>query len=193
MSLSQTKKAINERKRRINDREKRRHNVFIDDYIATKYKAIYLECNTFYDQLRGMYPNKLNVTKTYRYRKWKKQIAETAETITNTEAPDPESVPDEVEIESTEAPDPESVPDEVEIESTEAPDPESVPDEVEIESTEAASILEVATQGLIPPEVLTLDDMDRIVNDIIQELEHDNEILNLLPAIEETELDELLW
>ena len=176
MSLSQTKKAINERKRRINDREKRRHNVFIDDYIATKYKAIYLECNTFYDQLRGMYPNKLNVTKTYRYRKWKKQIAETAETITNTEAPDPESVPDEVEIESTEA-----------------PDPESVPDEVEIESTEAASILEVATQGLIPPEVLTLDDMDRIVNDIIQELEHDNEILNLLPAIEETELDELLW
>ena len=188
MSLSQTKKAINERKRRTNDREKRRHNVFIEDYIATKYKAIYAECNTFYDQLRGMYPNKLNVTKTYRYRKWKKQIAETAETITNTE-----SVPDEVETENTEAADSESVPDEVETENTEAADSESVPDEVETENTEAPSILEVAAQELFPSEERTFDDMDRIVNDIIQELERDNEILNLLPVIEETELDELLW
>ena len=171
MSLSQTKKAINERKRRTNDREKRRHNVFIEDYIATKYKAIYAECNTFYDQLRGMYPNKLNVTKTYSFRKWKKQRAETAETITNTE----------------------SVPDEVETENTEAADSESVPDEVETENTEAPSILEVAAQELFPSEVRTFDDMDRIVNDIIQELERDNEILNLLPVIEETELDELLW
>ena len=74
VSLSQTRKAINQRKKRAIDRQKKRHDVFVRDYISTKYKAIYAECNAAFNELLHAYPNKLDLTKTYRYLKWKRTI-----------------------------------------------------------------------------------------------------------------------
>ena len=194
MNLSQTEKAISERQRRLNDREKRRHNIFVHDYICTKYKDIYNECNTFYQQLRNQYPTKLNLVKTYRYKKWKNQITtgEAESVHPESETVHPETVHPEPE---TVHPEPETVhPESVHPESetvhpeTVHPEPETVHPETDTSET-AQPILEEALQGLFPNSVedvqgLSIEDMDRIVQEIISELEQDQGVRDLLPYIQ---------
>ena len=133
MSLSQSKKAISERKRRLNEREKRRHNVFIHDYILTKYKGIYAECNAFYHELRNKYPTKLNITKTYHYRKWKNQLitrgAEMGESVAETVQIHPERVTSESGMNEVETDHPERVTSESGMNEPETDHPERVTSE----------------------------------------------------------------
>ena len=237
MSLSQTKKAINERKRRLDDREKRRRNVFVHDYVRTKYTEIYGECNMFYQSLLEKYPGKLDLTKAKEYKKWRGQLTNNTESIqpihpesdmTESDTTEsiqpihPESVqPIHPESDTTESDMTESVqpihpesdttksiqPIHPESDTTESVQPihpesdttesiqlihpesdttESVqPIHPESDTSEAGpSILEVASQGLIPDVSLDIENMDRIVNEIIAELEQDEQIRNLLPYIQ---------
>ena len=215
MSLSQTKKAINERRRRVNEREKRRLNVFVHDYVRTKYTEIYGECNMFYQGLLKKYPEKLNLTKTKEYKKWRSQLTDGKSDITEsvmTESVQPihpesdmtESVnPIHPESDMTESVNPihpesditESVnpihPESDMTESVQPIHPESDMTETvnpihpESDMAESApSILELAAQGLIPNSSLDIEDMDRIVNEIIMELEQDEQIRDLLPYVQ---------
>ena len=55
----------------------------------------------------------------------------------------------------------------------------------ESDTSEAGpSILELASQGLIPDVSLDIENMDRIVNEIIAELEQDQQIRDLLPFVQ---------
>ena len=203
MSLSQTKKAINERRRRANEREKRRHNTFIHDYMCTKHKEIYRECNAFYQALRNQYPTKLNLVKTYAYKKWKDQVSkgetEMPEPATETgqiqdETPMSESVSESTTSESVSEP----TTSEPETETTSETETEATTSEdvqLEVETDKGSSILEDAMEGLFPSIAedvtkLGIDDMDRIVRSIITELEQERGVRDLLPEeSEEVEFD----
>ena len=49
--------------------------MFVDDYVKTKYNAIYVEAATLYNQLNQNYPRKPDLRKTVEYRRWKNAIA----------------------------------------------------------------------------------------------------------------------
>ena len=207
----------------MNEREKRRLNVFVHDYVRTKYTEIYGECNMFYQRLLKKYPGKLNLTKTNEYKKWKSQLTDGESDITESVNPiHPESdmtesvQPIHPESDMTEAVNPihpesdmsESLqPIHPESDMTETVNPihpesdmtESVnPIHPESDMTESVqpihpesdmsesvpSILELAAQGLIPDSSLGIEDMDRIVNEIIMELEQDEQIRDLLPYVQ---------
>ena len=210
MNLSQSKKAINERRRRLNDREKRRHNVFVHDYICTKYREIYNECNIFYQELRKQYPKKLNLIKTYQYKKWKRQLTTGEADMSEPVHPEPAMIETEtvqaihtepamIETETVQAIHPQ--PAMIETETVQAIHPEpamietetvqAIHSEADI-SESASSILEQASQGLFPSsslsaedvQELSIEDMDRIVQEIISELEQDQGVRDLLPYVQ---------
>ena len=189
--LSQNKRAIRERERRVSHKQRKRHYVFVSDYVSTKYKNIYQEANAVYNELLAIYPDKLDLTKTYRYKKWKK------ETIQSYQGTDPQSVPVGADVENTEE---SSVPAGADVENTEE---SSVPAEADVENpnNEESSIpvqAEVEIQSsqdseILDPESASIDEMERAINNIIREIEKDTQITNYLPLIEQNELDEVFW
>ena len=219
VSLSQTKKAINQRKKRVIDKQKKCHDVFVRDYISTKYKAIYAECNAAFNELLHAYPNKLDLTKTYRYLKWKRTIengpSETAESvpigIQDVQSSETvESVPIGIQdVQSSETV--ESVPIGIQdVQSSETV--ESVPIGIQdVQSSETVESVPIGIQDVqssettesVPtgiqdvefanPEEATLDEMERAVNNIIREFEQDDQIMKYLSEFEQNELDEFFW
>ena len=49
--------------------------MFVNDYVKTKYKDIYQEAATLYNQINQNYPRKPDLRKTVEYRRWKNSIA----------------------------------------------------------------------------------------------------------------------
>ena len=187
MNLSQSKKAINERRRRLNDREKRRHNVFVHDYICTKYREIYNECNIFYQELRKQYPAKLNLIKTYQYKKWKRLLTAGEADMSEPVHPEPDMIETEtvqaihpepamIETETVQAIHPEPAmietetvqaihpqPGMIEKETVQAIHPQPAMIETETSHSESASsILEQASQGLFPGSSLSAEDVQEL-------------------------------
>ena len=199
MHLSQTKKAIEGRRRRVNDREKRRRTVFVHDYVRTKYTEIYGECNMFYYSLLEKYPGKLDLTKTKDYKKWKGQLIDGRQNETDmtgsvqpihSETDMSESVnPVRPEMDMPESVNPVHLESDM-SETAQAIHPETDmtesvnPVHPETDMPEPASILEVATQELFSSVPVDIENMDRIVNEIIAELEQDEQIRDLLPYVQ---------
>ena len=128
--LSQNKRAIRERERRVSHKQRKRHYVFVSVYVSTKYKNIYQEANAVYNELLAIYPDKLDLTKTYRYKKWKK------ETIQSYQGTDPQSVPVGADVENTEE---SSIPVQVEVEIQSSQDSEILdPESASIDEMERA-------------------------------------------------------
>ena len=175
MGLSQTRRAINERRRRVNQREKRRRSVFVHDYVRTKYTDIYNECNIFYQELSEKYPEKPDLTRSKEYKKWKRQTTDgsqsesgiVAETITRdqrfTEA---DIAAENISGESTAT-----------TGNFEEPDAENM-------AEPTPSILQVAVQELLPASPITIENMDRIIDEIIRDLEQDEQIRDLMPDLQ---------
>ena len=186
-NLSQTKKAIHSREKRASDKEQKRHDVFVRDYVATKYETIYAEANAAYEELKSIYPTKIDLTKTYRYLKWKKESGQTSNSepfpagVENRSVEASDSVP--IETRSPQVPDSESIRAEIEtrsaeasieMQSTDPSDPGQLSNEIEIENLEGTSI----------------EKMDRVVNNIIRDLRQDDEIMRYLNEIEQDQLQE---
>ena len=49
--------------------------MFVNDYVKTKYNAIYVEAATLYNKLNQKYPRKPDLRKTVEYRRWKNEIS----------------------------------------------------------------------------------------------------------------------
>ena len=49
--------------------------MFVNDYVKTKYKTIYVEAAMFYNQLNEKHPQKPDLRKSVEYRHWKNEIA----------------------------------------------------------------------------------------------------------------------
>ena len=64
-------------RRRANSKklkEKRREDSFVNKYIQLKYPEIYSEIKVSYNMFAEKYPSRCDLTKTYFFQKWKKQI-----------------------------------------------------------------------------------------------------------------------
>ena len=72
--LSQSTQAVQKRKTRVVQREKRRRSFFMHDYVRTKYPGIFNEANAMYQRFVDKYPTKPDFCKTYYFRKWQKRI-----------------------------------------------------------------------------------------------------------------------
>ena len=189
MSLSLSKKAIVERRRRVTQREKRRRTTFVHDYVRVKYATIYNECNGFYQELTEKYPEKLDFTKTREYRRWEAQINERIQTETHDEIVTLEA---HVVLENCLSkptattgkfgqPDTETATREVDIAT------ETISTQLDQTGTEniEPSILQIAAEELLPADPISIENMDRIVDEIIRDLERDEQIRELLGNINE--------
>ena len=196
MSLSQTKRAIEARKWRITKREKRRFNTLLSSYTHVKFGNVYRECMDFYRSLNKKYPEKHDLTKTREYKQWKKQV-------TNDESSDNETEPASTARQST-CDDNETEPASTARQSTSDDDEtepastarQSTSNEKETEPASAArqstsddnetepvqNILQIAAEDLVPDSIEIRNDIDNIIDEIVRELQHDDDIRGLLNA-----------
>ena len=56
-------------------RYERRQALFVQEYVETKYRAIYDEVMEFYESVNVSYPTKYDLRKTGEFKKWKKSIS----------------------------------------------------------------------------------------------------------------------
>ena len=56
-------------------RYERRQALFVQEYVETKYRAIYDEVMEFYESVNVSYPTKYDLRKTKEFKKWKKSIS----------------------------------------------------------------------------------------------------------------------
>ena len=56
-------------------RYERRQALFVQEYVETKYRAIYDEVMEFYESVNVSYPTKHDLRKTEEFKKWKKSIS----------------------------------------------------------------------------------------------------------------------
>ena len=73
MAASQTNQYKNQR-REIN-KTLIRQGMFIAEYIESKYKDMYREAATMYNELNNQYPRKPDLRKTQEFRRWKNRMA----------------------------------------------------------------------------------------------------------------------
>ena len=69
-----TPEAIKKREYRRLEKEKRRETIFTHAYVKIKYPTIYKEVKEAYTETVAKYPAKPDITKTYYFRKWCKQV-----------------------------------------------------------------------------------------------------------------------
>ena len=219
--LSQSNRAIKERRRRVIQRERRRRACFVHDYVRVKYSTIYNECNGFYQELSDKYPAKLDFTKTKEYRSWEERIKggipsksidqlitlepyvaleDILNKLTTTNGNVGQSVTENI---------PESTPDIVPETLTREEDiaaqsistqpeqfvTENIPEPTTDIVTETIttsgdfeqpvnetdpSILQIAVRDLVPDSPITVENIDRIIDEIIHDLEQDEQARNLL-------------
>ena len=89
--LSNAPDAVRKRLNRCQLREKRREDAFIKGYVETKYPDIYAEAKNVYETFTERYPDKCDITKTYYYKKWKREAEKTTSSATTLTA-DPSPV-----------------------------------------------------------------------------------------------------
>ena len=73
-TLSDDPEAVRKRKNRADLREKRRQDAFANKYIQIKHPNIYAKIKTTYKAFINKYPQSCDITKTYYFRKWEKQV-----------------------------------------------------------------------------------------------------------------------
>ena len=73
-ALSDDPDAVRKRKNRADLREKRRQDAFANKYIQIKHPNIYAKIKTTYKVFFDKYPQSCDITKTYYFRKWEKQV-----------------------------------------------------------------------------------------------------------------------
>ena len=229
MKLSQTKKAIDERRRRVANREKRRRTLFVHDYVRVKYEVIFSECNRFYQELAEKYPAKLDFTKTAEYKKWERRTKEgsksVAETIMlepyiplvnifpkpstgNFEQAEREADSSVGNFEQAEREADSSVGnfeqaereadtngnfEQVEREADTNGNFEQVEREADTDGNfgqAEPSILQAAVQEFVPDNPVSIEDMDRIIDQMVRDLQQDEQVRDLLGNLEEEDIEE---
>ena len=163
--------AIAARERRVNDMEIRRFNSTMRQFIEFKYDSVYEEFCVFYKSLSEKHPGKKNLLKTTTFKSWKKNIIEQAfrEDGVIAEVKDLTENSDEQPEPSTEL---------AEISDSEGNVPDEQAEPVEDILSTAISESFIEQQPIL--DISGLESADRIIDDIVRELERDGEIADLL-------------
>ena len=187
MNLSQSKRAVTVRKWRVGDNEKKRFNTFLTSYVETKHNAIYNQGRELYNSLKRSHPEKKDLTKTKEFKRWKRQQQdETHEDHVETVSSSlqDETHEDHVETVSSSLQD-ETREDHVETASSSLQG-ETHEDHVE---TASSSLQDETHEDHVetdrptpedPPEIPEINDVDRIIDNIIQELNQDDDLHNIM-------------
>ena len=184
--------AIAARERRVNDMEIRRFNSTMRQFIEFKYDSVYEEFCVFYKSLSEKHPGKKNLLKTTTFKSWKKNIIEQAfredgviaEVKDLTENSDEQAEPstdlaensDSERNVSDEQPEPST--DLAEISDSEGNVPDEQAEPVEDILSTAISESFIEQQPIL--DISGLESADRVIDDIVRELERDGEIADLL-------------
>ena len=72
--LSNNTHAVRKRQYRVVLKEKKRRAFFVHEYVRTKYPNVYTEANSMYQTLVDKYPEKVDFTKLYYFKKWQKKM-----------------------------------------------------------------------------------------------------------------------
>ena len=72
--LSNNAGAVRKRQYRVVLKEKKRRAFFVHEYVRTKYPNVYTEANSMYQTLVDKYPEKVDFTKLYYFKKWQKKM-----------------------------------------------------------------------------------------------------------------------
>ena len=90
--LSNAPNAVRKRLNRCQLREKRREEAFMKGYVETKYPDIYAEAKSVYEIFTERYPDKFDITKTYYYKKWKREAGKITSSATVLTSPPPPDI-----------------------------------------------------------------------------------------------------
>ena len=165
MNLSQTKRAIKERKRRNRARDERRLNALTVDFLSVKYPEVYEEAYQFYQSLNRRHPKKHNLTKTSEYKQWKTAMVSDQGSEDENNGDNNLAGSDE----STEQAAPMSA--------------EQIPEEQTDEAERASqNILQEAAEVFNIDDVPNFDSVDDIINEIIVDLQQDDILREYLNA-----------
>ena len=76
--MEKPKEKIEHKKRwRVAERKRKRHSVFVTEYVKAKFQNVYNEADCFFKALTELYPEKIDVKKTREFKEWKKAIMNT--------------------------------------------------------------------------------------------------------------------
>ena len=202
-NLSQTKRAIIAREWRGNNRERKYFNGLLNGYISAKYSDIYNEYTEFFNSLKRCHPKSRDLTKTKTFKKWRKELLSNEESnVLSTQLHDepfedrvnvsPQSaVSSTAEDETSPSEDiphrnhPEPYEDRVNVPpqsavSSTAEDETSPSEDIPRRNHPEPDILSCVVEEILPENPVNINDVDRIINDIINDLQQDQEIQNIL-------------
>ena len=81
--MEKAKEKIEHKRRwRVATRKRKRHSVFVAEYVKTKFQCVYNEADNFFKALTELYPQKIDVKKTKEFKEWRKAVM-------NTDNPEP--------------------------------------------------------------------------------------------------------
>ena len=193
--LNMSAQAIKKRKFRVVQKEKKRRSVFINGYIRIKYPQQFNEANRMYAELSDRYPNKLDLTKTYYFKKWATEIKKTEnvmliphlpilmapDLLQQVQQPEVQPVVHQPEVQLSEVQPPEVQQPEVQpaVQLSEVQPPE-VQQTVEVETTDVLDL----TSGM------SLSEMSLAVEELTNALQSDRELMDI---IEGFDLPDSVW
>ena len=185
MPRSKEEKALYMTKWRRNSYKEKRFNKPLREYMELKYRDNYNQFCHFFKHLDKKHPTAKDLTRTSTFKEWKRRQLN-CESSDNDETPETEQHPDET---TDETPETEQHPDET---SDETPETEQHPDETsdetpetepEIRPVEQPDILATAMHETLPPDDvdnITIEDVNNIIEQIINEFEQDAAVRDLL-------------
>ena len=156
----------------------KRFNKCLREYVETKYNVLFNEFTQFYKELDEANPGSKDITKTKQFKLWKKNHKSTP--VRNEQIPERnsenEQIPELNDGENEQIPElnddeNEQIPELNDGENEQIPKPngENEPD-----------ILNEALDGPLPPDNLSIDQMDNILQAMIDDLQRDDDIRALL-------------
>ena len=182
--LSQNVHAVRKRNYRSVQREKRRRSFFVHDYVRTKYPNIYTECNGIYQKFMDKYPTKPDFTKTYYFRKWQQKMDQSRTGLMLPHLPILSS-PDTLRQAATsykqgtveQEPKPQSA-------NQQAPQEQDMFEVIDSSVQNTEEVIDNSVQNTDETSNLctqmSLDELDRAVDQIIASLQSDDQLRNML-------------
>ena len=215
--VDNTPKGIRRRANSKKLKEKRREDSFVNKYIQLKCPEIYSEIKVSYNMFAQRYPSRCDLTKTYFFQKWQKQInmeqsklyvphlpiLSKKKHLSKTrqrETTSPQPSPQPEHVSETSAPQPSLQPEHVS--ETSAPQPSPQPEHVSETSAPQPSpqpehVSETsAPQSSPQPQLedpcmgMTLDEMAIAAEEIIRSLQSDRDLMDI---VENFEFPEPTW
>ena len=200
--LSTNKQAVRKRQYRSVQKEKRRRTRFIHEYVRTKYPDIYNEGNVMYQTFVEKYPEKIDFTKLYYFKKWQKKMDQSRTQLYVPHLPIL-SLPDDLCFNVQEEPDQQQPPQQEEQQTLQQEEPsqqqppqqeeQQTPqqEEEQVEQeTHHTEELQTGVQNDLHCTGMSINEMSVAVEELVKALQSDQELMDI---VEGFDLPDSVW